>query len=69
MTDPKFLKQLDGVYYADKLYEYLTEYNVGDRVHINPFRVALHLERLYSRIEQLEKKLEQQEDCFMEQND
>ena len=55
MTDQKFLKQLDVVYEEGKLYDYLTEYNVGDNLNINPFRVALLLERLYSRIEQLEK--------------
>ena len=55
MTDPKFLKQLDVVYEEGKLYDYLTEYNVGDKININPFRVALLLESLYSRIEQLEK--------------
>ena len=55
MTDPKFLKHLDRVYEEGKLYDYLTEYNVGDNLNINPFRVALLLERLYSRIEQLEK--------------
>ena len=55
MTDQKFLKQLDVVYEEGKLYDYLTEYNVGDKININPFRVALLLERLYSRIEQLEK--------------
>ena len=55
MTDQKFLKQLDVVYEEGKLYDYLTEYDVGDNLKINPFRVALLLERLYSRIEQLEK--------------
>ena len=55
MTDPKFLKQLDVVYEEGNLYNYITEFKVGDNKFINSDRVALLFERLYSRIEQLEK--------------
>lgn len=55
MTDQKFLKHLDKVYEEGNLYNYITEFKVGDNNNINSDRVALLFERLYSRIEQLEK--------------
>ena len=55
MTDQKFLKHLDRVYEEGNLYNYITEFKVGDNNNINSDRVALLFERLYSRIEQLEK--------------
>ena len=59
----KFLKSLDEsldqIYKSDKLYEFITQYHLGDNTKINPFNVALYLERLYSRIDELETKLEE----------
>ena len=36
---------------------YITDVEVGDNLKMNPFKVALHLQELYDRIEQLEKKV------------
>ena len=58
MTDQKFLKHLDKFYEEGNLYNYITEFKVGDNKYINSVRVSLLFERLYSRIEQLESEIE-----------
>ncbi len=39
------------------LYDDITKFNIGDNLKMNPFKVAMHLQELYNRIEQLEEKI------------
>lgn len=39
------------------VYDDITKFNIGDNLKMNPFKVAMHLQELYNRIEQLEDKL------------
>ena len=39
------------------VYDDITKFNIGDNLKMNPFKVAMHLQELYNRIEQLEEKL------------
>jgi hypothetical protein len=38
------------------LYDDITKVEVGDNLKMNPFKVVMHLQELYNRIEQLEEK-------------
>ena len=39
------------------VYDDITKFDIGDNLKINPFKVAMHLQELYNRIEQLEEKV------------
>jgi hypothetical protein len=62
MTDRNFTKEL--------LYSYYADMENGDDIESIDYRSLIHIiTELCNRIEQLERKLEQQEEYAMEQND
>ena len=62
MTDRNFTKEL--------LYSYYADMEGGDDVESIDYRSLIHIiTELHNRIEKLERKLEQQEEYAMEQNE
>lgn len=54
MTKNNFQEHFEKV---GNVYDDITKVTVGDNLKMNPFKVAMHLQELYDRIEQLEERV------------
>lgn len=66
MTKQNFKEYVEKV---GRVYDDIIKFDIGDNLKMNPFKVARHLQELYDKIAELEKRLDKQDGYQQEKND
>jgi hypothetical protein len=66
MTKQNFKEYVKKV---GRLYDDIIKFDIGDNLKMNPSKVASHLQKLYDKIAELEKRLDKHDEYQQEKND